>query len=84
MIGLLNCSKNSPASVVITNVDGIIEYVNRKFTQVTGYSPEEAIGQNNRLVYMLAFDDLAVAEFRLRLLAGSEKRAREIRGRQRA
>jgi PAS domain S-box-containing protein len=36
----------SPASVVITNLDGNIEYVNQKFTDVTGYTYEEAIGKN--------------------------------------
>ncbi|SLM32555.1 putative Histidine kinase [Desulfamplus magnetovallimortis] len=40
----------SPASVVITDINGTIEYVNAKFTQVTGYSFEEAIGQNPRIL----------------------------------
>ncbi len=41
---------NSPVSVVITDPDGTIEYVNPKFTQVTGYTSEEAIGQNPRVL----------------------------------
>ncbi|MGA9405881.1 MAG: PAS domain S-box protein, partial [Bacteroidota bacterium] len=36
----------SPASIVITDTKGNIEYVNPKFTQVTGYTLEEAIGKN--------------------------------------
>ncbi|WP_456407724.1 EAL domain-containing protein [Thiolapillus sp.] len=36
----------SPASVVITDTNGIIEYVNPKFEQVSGYSIEEAVGQS--------------------------------------
>ncbi len=40
----------SPSSIVITNTDGIIDYVNPKFTQVTGYSAEEVIGQNPRIL----------------------------------
>lgn len=40
----------SPASVVITGIDGTIEYVNPKFSEVTGYSAEEAIGQNTRIL----------------------------------
>ncbi len=42
--------QESPATVVITDTQGNIEYVNPKFTQVTGYSPEEAIGQNPRIL----------------------------------
>jgi len=30
--------------VIITDPDGVIEYVNPKFCQVSGYSPEKAIG----------------------------------------
>ncbi len=42
--------EQSPTSVVITDLDGIIEYVNPQFTAVTGYTSEEAIGQNPRLL----------------------------------
>ena len=41
---------NSPVSVVITTPDGTIDYVNPKFTEVTGYTAEEAIGQNPRIL----------------------------------
>ena len=37
--------EQGPASVMITNTRGIIEYVNPKFCEVSGYSREEAIGQ---------------------------------------
>ncbi|PKQ64023.1 hypothetical protein BZG01_15110 [Labilibaculum manganireducens] len=36
----------SPVSVVITNYEGDIEYVNPKFNDLTGYSLEEVIGKN--------------------------------------
>ncbi|MFO7886585.1 MAG: PAS domain S-box protein [Desulfobacteraceae bacterium] len=36
----------SPVSVVITDVDGVIEYVNPKFEQVTGYTRDEVIGRD--------------------------------------
>ncbi|MCK4699051.1 MAG: response regulator, partial [Bacteroidales bacterium] len=39
-----------PASVVITDLEGTIQYVNPNFTKVTGYSYEEAIGQNPRVL----------------------------------
>ena len=42
--------EQSPASIVITDIKGTIEYVNAKFTQVTGYLPEEAIGNNPRIL----------------------------------
>jgi PAS domain S-box-containing protein len=42
--------EQSPSSVVITDVYGNIEYVNPKFTEVTGYTAEEAIGKNPRLL----------------------------------
>jgi len=37
--------ENSATAVFITDISGFIEYVNAKFTAVTGYRPEEAIGQ---------------------------------------
>jgi len=40
----------SPASVVITDRDGTIEYVNPKFVDVTGYTAEEALGENPRIL----------------------------------
>ena len=42
--------EQSPSTIVITDVTGNIEYVNPKFTEVTGYSEEEAIGQNPRIL----------------------------------
>ncbi len=42
--------EQSPVSVVITNFKGTIEYVNPKFSEVTGYSAEESIGQNPRVL----------------------------------
>ena len=42
--------EQSPATVVITDLNGIIEYVNPRFVEVTGYSAEEAIGQNPRIL----------------------------------
>lgn len=35
----------SPVSVMITDGRGIIEYVNPRFTECTGYEPQEVIGQ---------------------------------------
>ncbi len=40
----------SPVSVIITDPDGTIEYVNLKFAEVTGYTTEDAIGKNPRIL----------------------------------
>jgi len=42
--------EQSPASIVITDRDGTIQYVNAKFVEVTGYSAAEAKGQNPRIL----------------------------------
>ncbi len=42
--------EQSPASILITDSQGKIEYVNHKFTQITGYTKEEVIGQNPRIL----------------------------------
>ena len=38
--------EQSPSSVMITDTQGLIEYVNPKFSQISGYSREEALGQS--------------------------------------
>jgi len=40
----------SPIAIIITDLDGTIEFVNPKFSEYCGYSYEEAIGQNPRIV----------------------------------
>ena len=42
--------EQSPAVVVITDRAGDIEYVNPKFTDLTGYSREEVLGKNPRIL----------------------------------
>ncbi len=42
--------EQSPASIVITDTAGDIEYVNPKFVQVTGYTLVEALGKNPRIL----------------------------------
>jgi PAS domain S-box-containing protein len=42
--------EQSPVSVLITDLQGNIIYVNRKFSEVSGYGREECIGQNPRLL----------------------------------
>jgi PAS domain S-box-containing protein len=40
----------SPVSIIITNTLGRIEYVNPKFTEVTGYTFEEVLGKNPNIL----------------------------------
>jgi len=47
---LASAIEQSPVSVVITDTAGTIEYVNPKFIEVTGYSYEEAVGNNPRVL----------------------------------
>lgn len=42
--------EHSPVSVLITDSKGTIEYVNPRFSAVTGYSLEEALGQTPRIL----------------------------------
>lgn len=40
----------SPVSVMITDLNGLITYVNPKFTEVSGYTAEEVTGKNPRIL----------------------------------
>ena len=42
--------EQNPVSVVITNSDGLIEYVNPRFTEMTGYEMGEVLGKNPRIL----------------------------------
>ncbi|MCW5698431.1 MAG: PAS domain S-box protein [Rhodospirillales bacterium] len=47
---LFQAIEQSPAAVVITNIEGNIEYVNPKFTEVSGYAYPEVVGKNPRIL----------------------------------
>ena len=47
---LTTAVEQSPCVIIITNVNGSIEYVNPKFTQLTGYAAEEVLGGNPKLL----------------------------------
>ncbi len=41
--------EQSPVSILITDINGTIEYVNPCFCETTGYSEDEVIGKNSRV-----------------------------------
>ncbi len=47
---LARAVEQSPESIIITDVKAAIEYVNAAFLQATGYSQEEVIGKNPRIL----------------------------------
>ena len=50
LLKLSQAVEQSPSSIVITNLDAEIEFVNRAFETINGYSRNEVIGQNPRIL----------------------------------
>ena len=50
MIQATTVFENTIEGIVITDSKGIIQRVNKAFTTITGFEPEEAIGQNPRIL----------------------------------
>jgi PAS domain S-box-containing protein len=48
--GLVAALEQAADGVVITDIDGKIQYVNPAFTALTGYSSQEAVGQHTRIL----------------------------------
>ncbi len=48
--GLITAVEQAADGIVVTNTEGNIQYVNPAFTNMTGYSSEEAIGKNPRVL----------------------------------
>ncbi len=48
---LAQAVEQSPESIVITDLDANLEYVNQAFLQTTGYTREEATGKNPRILH---------------------------------
>ena len=42
--------EQSPTAVMITNTEGIIEYINPKLSEMTGYTSDELLGKNNNIL----------------------------------
>jgi len=74
LIQLSRAVQQSPSSVMITDRSGVIRYVNPKFTEVTGYSFDEAIGQTPRLLKSGRHPQAMYAELWRTILDGGEWR----------
>lgn len=64
--------EQSPASIVITDLDGNIQYVNKKFAEVSGYTYEEALGQNPRILKSGKMPDSLYEELWATITSGKE------------
>jgi PAS domain S-box-containing protein len=62
----------SPVSIIITNQKGIIEYVNPKFSKITGFTSEEAIGQSPGILKSGHHSDLFYKELWDRINSGND------------
>jgi PAS domain S-box-containing protein len=67
---LIHAIEQTGEIVVITDTEGVIQYVNPAFTVVTGYSREEAIGQNPRLLKSGEHDEEYYADLWATITAG--------------
>jgi PAS domain S-box-containing protein len=67
---LSSAVEQSPVSVVITSRDGTIEYVNPRFVEMTGYTPDEAVGRNPRILKTGVHDDVFYENLWKTVLAG--------------
>jgi len=66
--------EQSPAVVLITDLAGNIEYVNPEFTRVTGYSREEVLGENPRILKSAETPDEVYRDLWQTITAGGEWR----------
>ncbi|MCX7148506.1 MAG: PAS domain S-box protein [Rhodocyclales bacterium] len=71
---LLQAVEQSPVSILITNREGLIEYVNPRFSQVSGYSSDEVLGRNPRLLQSGETPRETYQELWQTILAGKEWR----------
>ncbi len=74
VLKLSQAVEQSPASVIITDTKGNIEYVNPKFTEVTGYTTEEVVGKTPGIFKSGYTSKQTYAEMWNSILAGNEWR----------
>jgi len=64
--------ESSSSIVMMTDMDGNLEYVNSKFTDITGYTKEEVIGENPRILKSEETSEEAYVDLWETILAGNE------------
>ena len=66
--------EQSANGVIITDKEGVIEYINPKFSAVTGYQQEEAIGQTPRILKSNKMDEAVYSDLWKTLFSGKKWR----------
>ena len=64
--------EQSPASVIITDTDGIIEYVNQEFLNITGYNYDDILGKDTSGLKPKNFSDYNYRQLWQFITAGNE------------
>jgi PAS domain S-box-containing protein len=75
LLMLTNAVEQTADSIVIVNKNGLIEYVNPAFEQTTGYSREEMLGRNPRVLKSGIHDAAFYREMWATILSGKPFRA---------
>lgn len=68
--------EQNPHSIVITDLNGTVSYVNPAFSKTTGYTPDEIIGKNQRILQSGATPECTYVELWDRLQRGERWQGR--------
>jgi len=66
--------EQSPASIVITDTDGLIKYVNPRYEQITGYASQDVLGKVPRILRPGVLPEEDLHALRAAIEAGGEWR----------
>ncbi|MCK9210337.1 MAG: PAS domain S-box protein [Ignavibacteriaceae bacterium] len=75
---IITAIEQTADTVVITDQNGIIEYVNSAFLMITGYSREEVIGKTPRILKSSMHSESFYKDFWEKILAGNTYQAKFI------
>ncbi len=64
--------EQNPAAIIITDKQGVAEYVNPKFVEVTGYTSEEIVGKTPGILKSGSMSPEEYAELWSKILSGEE------------